>query len=37
MTAVKSIVIGVGNKTSPTAGGTGVIYIDDIGYGRPLP
>jgi hypothetical protein len=37
MTAVKSIVIGVGNKTSPTAGGTGVIYIDDIGYGRLLP
>jgi len=37
MTAVKSIVIGVGNRTSPVAGGTGVIYIDDIGFGRPLP
>ncbi len=34
MTAVKSIVIGVGNRTSPTAGGTGKMYIDDIGYGR---
>ncbi|MGE5293397.1 MAG: hypothetical protein ACM3VT_01080, partial [Solirubrobacterales bacterium] len=34
MTAVKSIVIGVGNRTSPTAGGTGTVYIDDIGYGR---
>jgi hypothetical protein len=33
MTAVKSIVIGVGNRTSPTAGGTGKVYIDDIGYG----
>ncbi len=37
MTAVKSIVIGVGNKTSPTAGGTGIIYVDDLGYGTPLP
>ncbi len=37
MTAVKSIVIGVGNRTSPTAGGTGKVYIDDIGYGVPLP
>ncbi len=33
MTAVKSIVIGVGNRTSPTAGGTGKVYIDDISYG----
>jgi hypothetical protein len=37
MTAVKSIVIGAGNKTNPAGGGAGVIYIDDIGYGRPLP
>ncbi|MEN6575708.1 MAG: discoidin domain-containing protein [Phycisphaerales bacterium] len=36
-TAVKSITIGVGNRTSPTTGGTGKIYIDDIGYGCPLP
>ncbi len=34
MTAVKSIVIGVGNRASPTAGGTGKVYIDDLGYGR---
>jgi hypothetical protein len=32
-TAVKGMVIGVGNKT---AAGTGIVYIDDIGYGRPL-
>ncbi len=32
-TAVKAMVIGVGNKT---AAGTGIVYIDDIGYGRPL-
>jgi hypothetical protein len=34
MTAVDSIVIGVGNRTSPTAGGAGILYIDDVGYGR---
>jgi hypothetical protein len=34
MTAVKSIVIGVGNRAAPTAGGTGKMYIDDLGYGR---
>ncbi|HSV99624.1 MAG TPA: hypothetical protein VLI39_05590 [Sedimentisphaerales bacterium] len=37
MNAVKSIVIGVGNKAAPKAGGTGMVFIDDIGYGRPLP
>ncbi len=35
--AVKSLVIGVGNRTAPTAGGTGIIYIDDVGFGRSLP
>jgi hypothetical protein len=28
--------IGIGNRTSPTAGGTGTIYIDDIGFGSPI-
>ncbi len=37
MTAVESIGIGVGNRTSPTAGGTGIIYVDDVAYGTPLP
>jgi hypothetical protein len=37
MTAVKSIVIGVGNKTAPAAGGSGILYIDDLGFGTPLP
>jgi hypothetical protein len=27
--------IGVGNPTSPTAGGTGIVYFDDLGYGKP--
>ncbi|MEN6424412.1 MAG: hypothetical protein ABFE13_03555, partial [Phycisphaerales bacterium] len=34
VTAVKALVFGVGNKT---AAGTGVVYIDDIGFGVPLP
>ncbi|HSW00209.1 MAG TPA: discoidin domain-containing protein [Sedimentisphaerales bacterium] len=34
MNAVKSIVIGVGNKAAPVKGGAGIVYIDDIGYGR---
>ncbi len=36
MSAVKSLTIGVGNKAAPKAGGTGTVYIDDIGYGRPV-
>jgi len=36
-TAVKTLVIGVGNRASPTTGGTGVVYFDSIGYGCPLP
>ncbi len=36
VTAVKSLVIGVGNRAAPTAGGTGTVYVDDIGYGNPV-
>ncbi|MEN6427863.1 MAG: sugar-binding protein [Phycisphaerales bacterium] len=36
VTAVKALVIGVGNSAAPTAGGTGVVYIDDIGFGRSV-
>jgi len=32
---VETITLGVGSRTSPTAGGTGIVYIDDIGFGRP--
>ncbi|MGE5296887.1 MAG: LamG-like jellyroll fold domain-containing protein, partial [Solirubrobacterales bacterium] len=35
MTAVKSLTIGVGDKDAPTLGGTGIVYIDDVGFGRP--
>jgi len=34
VTAVKSLTIGVGTRPGPVAGGTGKIYIDDIGFGR---
>jgi hypothetical protein len=37
MNAVKSIVIGVGNKNAPVKGGTGTLFVDDLGFGRPLP
>jgi hypothetical protein len=35
MNAVKSLVIGVGNKAAPVKGGAGTVFIDDIGFGRP--
>ncbi len=35
MSRVDTMTIGVGNRTSPAAGGTGIVYIDDIGFGRP--
>jgi len=33
---ISEMTIGIGNRTSPTAGGAGTIYIDDIGFGRPV-
>ncbi|MGE5293271.1 MAG: discoidin domain-containing protein, partial [Solirubrobacterales bacterium] len=35
MNKVTALYIGVGNRTSPTAGGTGTIYIDDVAIGNP--
>jgi len=35
MAAVKKLFIGVGNRASPKAGGTGMVYIDDILIGHP--
>jgi hypothetical protein len=37
LSRVKKMTIGVGNKSAPTAGGSGTLYIDDIGFGHPLP
>jgi len=35
LTAVKKMLIGVGDKASPKPGGSGILYLDDIGYGHP--
>jgi hypothetical protein len=32
---VSMLYIGVGDRDNPSAGGAGLIYVDDIGYGRP--
>jgi len=32
---VSTMFIGVGSRDNPTAGGSGLIFVDDIGYGRP--
>ncbi|MDI9431226.1 MAG: hypothetical protein QM570_05860, partial [Planctomycetota bacterium] len=36
MARVKTMYIGVGNRNAPTAGGSGRIFLDDIGFGTPL-
>jgi len=36
MNAVKSVVIGVGNKAAPVKGGAGTLFIDDLGFGKPI-
>ena len=33
---IEAMTIGVGNRTSPSAGGSGIVYVDDIGFGRPV-
>jgi len=35
LAGIVTIYIGLGNRETPTAGGAGLIYIDDIGVGRP--
>jgi len=35
LSRIEAMTIGVGNRTSPAAGGSGIVYIDDIGFGRP--
>ncbi len=35
LSRVEMMTIGVGSPTNPTADGTGIIYIDDISYGKP--
>jgi hypothetical protein len=33
--SIKKMTIGIGDSTKAASGATGLIYIDDIGYGRP--
>jgi hypothetical protein len=35
-TKVQKITIGVGDRNSPKAGGAGMLFLDDIGFGRPV-
>ena len=35
LTTVQKLTLGVGDKTNPRAGGKGLLYIDDIGFGHP--
>ncbi len=31
---IKTVYLGLGNRDNPTSGGAGVLYVDDIGFGR---
>ncbi len=33
--SIRAMSIGVGNRESPIAGGSGLVFVDDIGFGRP--
>jgi hypothetical protein len=37
LAAVQNLILGVGDRNTPTAGGSGTLYFDDIGVGRALP
>jgi hypothetical protein len=34
---VEAMSIGVGDADAPSAGGSGLIFVDDLGFGHPLP
>jgi hypothetical protein len=35
--SVKKMIVGAGSKANPAKGGGGMLYIDDIGIGHPVP
>ncbi len=37
LTNVNTITLGFGNRTNPVAGGTGLVFFDDIRLYRPTP
>jgi len=36
LAAVKKVTVGVGDKANPKAGAAGMLYIDDIQFGKPI-
>jgi hypothetical protein len=36
LSGVKKVILGVGNRTNPVAGGSGKMYFDDIAVGNPV-
>ena len=36
LTNVATVYLGFGNRDTPTPGGTGTVFVDDIGYGHPV-
>jgi regulation of enolase protein 1 (concanavalin A-like superfamily) len=36
LAAVKKLTIGVGDRANPKAGAAGMLYFDDIGFGKPI-
>jgi concanavalin A-like lectin/glucanase superfamily protein/F5/8 type C domain-containing protein len=36
LNSVSTMYIGVGDRNNPSSGGTGLIFIDDVSYGRPM-
>jgi len=36
LNGVRTMYIGVGDRNSPNAGGTGIVFVDDIGFGKPV-
>ena len=37
LAAVKKLTIGVGDKANPKAGAAGMLYLDDVLFGKPKP
>ncbi len=35
LSRVTTLYIGLGDRDNPTAGGAGILYVDDIGFGSP--
>jgi hypothetical protein len=36
VSAIKKMVLGVGNRANPKPDGAGMLYFDDIGFGKPI-